>query len=91
MNDSAVFDVEPGLRADTPYRRRLAAMFRNRAWLAAHIDALCREHADRWVVIDDQALKGSGASAAEALAQSGPIDDSIALVLMLPRRIPTPI
>ncbi|MGK2942978.1 MAG: hypothetical protein ACSLFJ_15085 [Immundisolibacter sp.] len=83
--------IAAGLHTITPYRKRLRQMLRNRAWLAANIEALCQQYTDQWVVIDDQAVKGAGPTPEAATAASGPVDESIALILMLPRRIPQPI
>lgn len=83
--------IASGLHTITPYRKRLRMMLRNRAWLAANIEALCQQYTDQWVVIDDQAVKGVGPTPEAATAASGPVDESIALILMLPRRIPQPI
>lgn len=85
------FDIAHGLGIITPYRQRLRQMLRNRAWLAANIDALCRENPDQWVVIDKQMLMGVGPSPEAASAAAGPFDAAVALVLMLPRHIPQPI
>lgn len=84
-------DIAAGLRTITPYRQRMRTMFRNRAWLAQNIQGLCQQYPEQWVVIDGQSVKGVGASPEAAIASSGPIDESIALVLMLSGRIPTPI
>ena len=84
-------DIAAGLRTITPYRQRMRTMFRNRAWLAQNIQALCQQYPEQWVVIDDESVKGAGVSPEAAIASSGPIDESIALVLMLSARIPTPI
>lgn len=83
--------IAAGLHTITPYRERLRHMLRNRAWLAANIEALCQQYTDQWVVIDDQAVKGVGPTPEAATAACGPVDESIALILMLPRRIPQPI
>lgn len=84
-------DIAAGLYTLTPYRQRMRTMFRNRAWLAENVQTLCQQYAEQWVVIDDQSVKGSGASPEAALDSSGPVDESVALVLMLQRRIPTPL
>lgn len=84
-------DIAAGLHTLTAYRQRMRAMFRNRAWLAENVQALCQQYAEQWVVIDDQSVKGAGTSPQAALADSGPVDESIALVLMLSGRIPTPL
>lgn len=84
-------DIAAGLHIITAYRQRMREMFRNRAWLAENIQTLCQRYAEQWVVIDDQSVKGAGASAQAALDSSGPVDESVALVLMLSGPIPTPI
>lgn len=88
---TASADIAAGLHTLTPYRQRMREMFRNRAWLAQNVQTLCQQYAEQWVVIDDQSVKGTGATPQAALASSGPVDESIALVLMLSGRIPTPI
>ena len=75
----------------TAYRQRMREMFRNRAWLAQNVQTLCQQYAEQWVVIDDQSVKGVGDSPQAALADSGPVDETVALVLMLSGRIPTPL
>lgn len=84
-------DLAAALRTVTPYRERLREMLRNRTWLAANIEALCREYPDQWVVILEQAVKGAGPTPQAAKAAAGPFDEVVALVLMLPRHIPRPI
>lgn len=83
--------IAAGLHTITPYRERLRQMLHNRTWLAANIQALCQQYTDQWVVIADQAVKGAGPTPEAATAASGPVDESVALILMLPRRIPQPI
>jgi hypothetical protein len=84
-------DIAAGLHTLTPYRQRMREMFRNRAWLAQNVQSLCQQYAEQWVVIDDQSVKGAGDSPQAALADSGPVDETVALVLMLSGRIPTPL
>ncbi len=88
---SPAYHIATGLATITPYRERLREMLRNRAWLAANIEALRAEHAERWVVIAGQSIRGVGQTAEVALAQAGAVDESTALVLMVPARIPRPI
>lgn len=83
--------IAAGLHTLTPYRQRMREMFRNRAWLAENVQSLCQQYAEQWVVIDDQSVKGAGDSPQAALAGSGPVDETVALVLMLSGRIPTPL
>ena len=91
LSDTTGTDIAAGLHIITAYRQRMREMFLNRAWLAENVQTLCQQYAEQWVVIDDQSVKGAGASPQAALELSGPVDESVALVLMLSGHIPTPI
>ena len=80
--------IDPATNELPPYRLKLREMFSNRRWIAEHIDELMANHRDRWIVVAERAVIGTGETAEAAVAACDrKVDEVEAIVLLVPAEI----
>lgn len=84
--------IDPTGNELPPYRRKLREMFGNRRWIADNINELMATYRDRWIVVAERAVIGTGDTAESAVTNCNcKVDEVEAIVLLVPAEIHRPI